>query len=103
MAVNRVAHFHVVSRHALGNCAGSTADAKKPAHHYLPCADLRKRLVPPRIEIDPERLGMGIDRFVFHGVRTRRYQELRRDDSYMFVTSEIPFSLRRHKPNDKVA
>src|SRR5438093_13540956 len=62
--VDGVAHFHVVSRHALGDCARSTADSEKPAHHFLSRADLGKGAVPARIEIDLERLGMGIDYFL---------------------------------------
>jgi hypothetical protein len=64
--INGVAHFHVVSRHALGDRSGRTADAEKPAHHLLPGADLRERPVPARIEIDPQRLRMRINRFLFH-------------------------------------
>src|SRR5262245_19232638 len=88
MSVDCVAHFHVVSRNALGNRARSASDPEKPAHHFLPGADLGKRAVPPWIEIDLERLGMGIDRFLFHGMRMEVYQESRRSDSYMFVKSE---------------
>ena len=61
MAVDGVAHRHVVGRHALGDRAGGAADAEEPAHHFLARADLGKRAVAARIEIDPERLGMGID------------------------------------------
>src|SRR5262245_46492631 len=68
--VNCVAHFHVVSRHALRDRARSATDAEKPAHYFLPGTNLGKRPVPTRIEIDLQRLGMGIDRFLFHGVRT---------------------------------
>src|SRR5262249_20495702 len=71
--VNCVAHFHVVSRDALGDRARSAADPEKPAHHFLARADLRKRAVPARIKIDPERLRMGIERFLFHGVGTETY------------------------------
>src|SRR5262249_31699042 len=73
---------------AFGNRARSASDPEKPAHHFLAGADLCERAVPPRIQIDLECLGMGIDRFVFHGVRTEMYQESRRGDSYMFVKSE---------------
>src|SRR4029077_10711649 len=71
--VDGIAHLHVVSRHALRDCSSSAADSEKPAHHFLPGADLGKSTVPARIEIDPERFGMGIDRFLFHGVRTELY------------------------------
>src|SRR5439155_796368 len=40
--VDGVAHLHVVSRHALGDCARSAADSEKPAHHFLSAADLGK-------------------------------------------------------------
>ena len=66
MPINGVAHFHVVSRHALGDRSRRAADAEKPAHDFLPGADLRERSVPARIEIDLQRLGMRIDRFLFH-------------------------------------
>jgi hypothetical protein len=68
--IDGVAYFHVVSRHALRDCPGSAADPEKPAHHFLSRANFGKGSVPARIEIDPERLGMGINRFLFHGVRT---------------------------------
>ena len=42
---------------------------EKPAHHFLARADLGKGAVPARIEIDLERLRMGIDWFLFHGLR----------------------------------
>ena len=70
VSVDGVAHFHVISRHALRDCPGRAADPEKPAHHFLSRANLRKSAVPARIEIDLERLGMGIDRFLFHSVRT---------------------------------
>src|SRR5206468_10139140 len=70
VSVDGVAHFHVVSRHALGDSPRGATDPEEPAHHFLPCADLGKSAVPTRIEINPECLGMGIDRFLLHGVRT---------------------------------
>src|SRR4029434_5249912 len=99
VSIDGVAHLHVVSRHTLGNRARSASDPETPAHHFLPGADLCERAVPSGIEIDLERLGMGIDRFVFHGVRTEVYQESRRGDSYMFVKSEMCCGSRhcRHK------
>src|SRR5204862_4739239 len=71
VAVDGVAHFHVVSRHALGDCSRGAADPEKPADYFLSRTDLGKGTVPARIEINPERLGMGIDRFLFHGVRNK--------------------------------
>src|SRR5204863_7204973 len=68
--VNGVAHLHVVSRHAFRDCPGGASDPEKPAHHFLSRADLGKSAVPTRIEINLERLGMGIDRCLFHSVRT---------------------------------
>src|SRR6266699_3299675 len=64
--IDSVTHFHVVSRHALRDRPRRPADAEKPTHHLLPGADLRERPVPARIEIDLQRLGMGINRFLFH-------------------------------------
>src|SRR5439155_9880965 len=69
VTVDGIAHLHVISRHALRDCPGSATDAEKPAHHFLACADLGKSAVPARIEIDLQRLGMGIEWFLFHGVR----------------------------------
>ena len=68
--VDGVAYFHVVSRHALCDRPRSAADPEKPAHHFLSRADLGKGAVPARIEINPERLGMRVERFLFHDVRT---------------------------------
>ena len=68
--VDGVAHFHVVSRHALRDCPRGAADPEKPAHHFLPRADLRKSAVPARIKINLQRFGMSVDRCLFHGVRT---------------------------------
>src|SRR6478736_8422674 len=70
VAVNGVAYLHVVSRHALRDCPRGAADPEKPAHHFLPCADLRKSAVPARIKINLQRFGMSVDRCLFHGVRT---------------------------------
>ena len=69
--VDGVAHFHVVSRHALRDCPRGAADPEKPAHYLLARANLCKSAVPTRIEINLERFGMGIDRCLFHGVRTK--------------------------------
>src|SRR6266480_3714096 len=41
VSIDSVAHFHVVSRHALRDGSRRTADAEKPAHDLLPGADLR--------------------------------------------------------------
>ena len=65
--VNRVAHRHVVGRHALGDRPRRAAHPEKPAHDLLPRADFREGAIPARVEIDPESLLMGIDDFVFHG------------------------------------
>jgi hypothetical protein len=66
VSIDSVTHFHVVSRHALRDRARRAADTEKPAHHLLPGADLSERSVPARIEIDLQRLRMGINRFLFH-------------------------------------
>ena len=67
LAVDRVAHRHVVGRHALRDRPRRPADAEKPAHHLLSGADLGKGAVKARVEIDPERLLMRIDcAFGFH-------------------------------------
>src|SRR5262249_47801275 len=69
VSVDGVADFHVVSRDAFRDRARGAANPKKPAHYFLARANLRKGAVPARIKIDPKRLGMGIDRLLFHGVR----------------------------------
>ncbi len=63
--VDRVAHLHVVGRHALGDRAGGAADPEKPAHHLLPGADLGKSAIPAWIEVDLEGLGMGVNHVAF--------------------------------------
>src|SRR5206468_3763991 len=70
VTVDGVAHLHVISRDAFRDRPGGAADPEKPANYFLPRADLGKRAVPARIDIDLQRLGMGIEDFVFHGVRT---------------------------------
>src|SRR5207253_6867674 len=70
LPIHGIADLHVVSRHALGDRPRRATDPEKPAHHFLPCADLGKSTVPAGIKIDLERLGMGIDRCLFHGVTT---------------------------------
>ena len=64
--INGVAHLHIVSRDALRDRPRGAADAEKPAYHLLPGADLGERSVPTRIEVDPQRLRMCINRFLFH-------------------------------------
>src|SRR5437762_9987998 len=67
VAVDGVAHFHVVCQHAFGDGSRDAAHPEKPAHHFLSRTDLGKRAVPAGIKINPERLGMAIVRFLFHG------------------------------------
>ncbi len=58
-AVDGVAHLHVVGGDALGDRAGSTADAEEPAHHFLPRADLGEGAVEAGIEVDLQGLVAG--------------------------------------------
>src|ERR1700756_3380557 len=50
VSVDGVAYLHVVSRHALGDCPRSAADTEKPAHYFLPGANLGKGAVPAWIK-----------------------------------------------------
>ena len=60
LAVDGVAHRHVVSRDRLGDRACCAADPKEPARHFLARTDLGDGAVPARIEVDPQRLLMGV-------------------------------------------
>ena len=64
--VDGVADRHVVGRDALGDGAGRAADAEEPAHDLLAGADLRKGAVEARVEVDLERLVVGIGRGALH-------------------------------------
>jgi hypothetical protein len=61
LAVDGVAHRHVVGRHALGHGAGGAADAEEPAHDLLPGPDLGEGAVAPLVEVDSQRLGVDVD------------------------------------------
>src|SRR5204862_1952203 len=50
-----------VGRHGLGDGAGGAADAEKSARDFLARANLCKRPVLGRIEIDLQRLSVGAD------------------------------------------
>ena len=68
LAVDGVAHGHVVGRHRLGDGAGGTADREKPAGHLLPGTDLGEGAVDRAVEIDGERpFGRGIETAVHGG------------------------------------
>ncbi len=60
LAIDGVAHGHVVGRHALGDRARRPADAEEPADHFLPGADLGKRAIAALIEIGGQRLAFRI-------------------------------------------
>ena len=66
-AVDGVAHGHVVGRYGLGDRPGGTPYPEKPSGDLLARPDLRDRPVPPRIQVDPQRLLMGIGAEVAHG------------------------------------
>ena len=59
-AVDGVAEGHVVGRHGLGDGAGGAADAEEPARHLLAGADLGERAVVARVQVDLQRLLMGV-------------------------------------------
>ena len=68
LAVDGIAHGHVVGRHRLGDGAGGTADREKPAGHLLPGTDLGEGAVDRAVEIDGERpFGRGIKTAVHGG------------------------------------
>ena len=60
-SVNRIAKGHIVSRHRLGDRAGRAAHAEEPARHFLAGADLDKRPVLLRVQINLECLLVGLD------------------------------------------
>ena len=60
LAVDGVADRHVVGRHALGDGPGGAAHPEEPAHHLLPGADLGEGAVAARVQVDLQRLGVGI-------------------------------------------
>ena len=60
-SVDRVAKCHVVGRHGLGDGAGGAADAEKSARDFLARANLCKRPVLGRIQIDLQRLFVRTD------------------------------------------
>ena len=60
-SINRVAECHVIGRHGLGDGASGAADAKKSARYFLAGANLCKRPVLGRIQIDLQRLFVGAD------------------------------------------
>ena len=60
LAVDGVADGHVVGGHALGDGARGAADPEEPADDLLPGADLGERAVAPSVEVDRQRLGVGI-------------------------------------------
>jgi hypothetical protein len=61
LAVNGVAHRHVISGHGFGDGAGRAAHAEKPAHHFLTSADFGEGAIPARVEVDAQRFVMSID------------------------------------------
>ena len=69
LAVDGVAHRHVVGRHRLGDRPGCSAHAEEPTGHLLAGADLGHRAVPTGVQVDAESLlvrvlglrGQGLD------------------------------------------
>ena len=61
VAVDRVADRHVVSRGALGDSARCAAHPKKPARDLLTRADLGERTIAVLIQVDVQRLAVGIE------------------------------------------
>ena len=62
LAVDAVAHRHVVGADGLGDRAGRAADGEEPARHLLPGADLGQRPVPAGVEIELQGLLAGRER-----------------------------------------
>ena len=60
VAVDGVAHLHVVGGDPLGDGARRAADAEEPAHHLLARADFREGSVPARIEVNAQSLLMRV-------------------------------------------
>ena len=60
LAVDGVADGHVVGRHRLGDRPGRAADPEEPADDLLAGPDLGDRAVPARIQVDAQRLLVGV-------------------------------------------
>ena len=76
LAVDGVAHKHIVGGDALGHRARGAADPEEPARDLLPRANLGEGAVLGRVKIDAQRLLMradavegGAGEFRFHGPR----------------------------------
>ena len=65
-AVDCIAEGHVVSRHGFGDGAGGAADTEEPTGDLLAGAGFGKGAVFSRIQINVQRLMMGVDDFTIH-------------------------------------
>jgi hypothetical protein len=61
VAVDGVADRHVVRRGALGDGAGRAAHPEEPARHLLTRADLGERSIAVLVQVDVQRLAVGIE------------------------------------------
>ncbi len=66
LAVNRVAHGHVVGGNGFCNRPRRLANVEKPARDFLARADLGERAVFLRVEVDLKRFLAGVQFFAIH-------------------------------------
>ena len=79
LAINRIAHRHVIGAHTFSYRTGRSANAEEPPRHFLPGANLSKGAVLVAVKIDRLRFLRGAE------VRLRHH------------------SLRRHCPSQKTS
>ena len=89
LAVDRVAERHVVCRDGAGHGARRAAGLEEPVRHLLAGADFGQRSVDRRVEIDRQRLGMG----VLFGIGHARTLTWRR--ASVKGAASPPFSVQR--------
>ena len=70
VAVNRVAHGHVVRRNGFGDRARGAAGVKEPTGHLLSGPDFGEGAVTFGVEIDFERLLIRVQDFVGHDLES---------------------------------
>ena len=73
LAINRIAHRHVIGAHALGHRPGRAADTKEPPRHFLASANLGKGAVLVAVEIDRLRFLRGAEARLLHRLLLRHY------------------------------
>ena len=73
LAINRIAHSHVIGAHALGHRAGRAADTKEPPRHFLAGANFSKCAVLVTVEVDRLCFLRGAEARLLHRLFLRHY------------------------------